>query len=127
MDVWPVAAPPGEACVGGSVASGANTGGLGLFLEPSSPTLQRSSSAGSSSPRVGAGHFSGVHFQQQKSNHAVRKELQAHLATHQGLLGGYTDYLQARRRPVHELALPKAVCLLHSHEAQVHLGCTKGC
>jgi len=33
----------------------------------------------------------------------VRKELQAHLATHQGLLGGYTDYLQARARGLNNI------------------------
>lgn len=99
MDVWPSPAPPGDAPVaGGSVASGANSGGLGLFLEPSSPTLQRAGAgAAGASPRAGsAAHFSAVHFTQQKSNQAVRKELQAHLATHQGLLSGYTDYLQVR-------------------------------
>ncbi len=91
MDVWPAPHSAGDGPAGGSVASGANSGGLGLFLEPSSPTLQR------------AGHFSAVHFTQQKSNQAVRKELQAHLATHQGLLGGYTDYLQARARGLNNI------------------------
>jgi hypothetical protein len=102
MDVWPAPHSAGDGPAGGSVASGANSGGLGLFLEPSSPTLQRAGGSGPS-PRPGAGHFSAVHFTQQKSNQAVRKELQAHLATHQGLLGGYTDYLQARARGLNNI------------------------
>jgi len=98
MDVWPAPHSAGDGPAGGSVASGANSGGLG----PSSPTLQRAGGSGPS-PRPGAGHFSAVHFTQQKSNQAVRKELQAHLATHQGLLGGYTDYLQARARGLNNI------------------------
>ncbi|KAK9839640.1 hypothetical protein WJX81_002320 [Elliptochloris bilobata] len=112
MDVWPSPTPAGEApMAGGSVASGANSGGLGLFLEPSSPTLQRAGSgAAGASPRGGGGglaHFSAVHFTQQKSNQAVRKELQAHLATHQGLLGGYTDYLQRHTGAMLQLCLSR--------------------
>jgi hypothetical protein len=35
-----------------------------------------------------------VHFQQQRSNHLVLKELQGHLLQHQQVLRGYCDYME---------------------------------
>jgi hypothetical protein len=44
-----------------------------------------------------------AHFQHQRSNQVVRKELQQHLQQHKALMLGYTDYLQ--RGAAHILAL----------------------
>lgn len=46
-----------------------------------------------------------VHFQQQKSNHLVRKELQAHLFAHQQLLAGYTDHIKRHTHALLQLVL----------------------
>ena len=46
-----------------------------------------------------------VHFQQQKSNHLVRKELQAHLSAHQQMLAGYTDYIKRHTHVLLQLVL----------------------
>lgn len=46
-----------------------------------------------------------VHFQQQKSNALVRKELQAHLLAHQQLLAGYTDYIRRHTHALLQLVL----------------------
>ena len=48
---------------------------------------------------------SAVHFQQQKSNHLVRKELQAHLSAHQQMLAGYTDYIKRHTHVLLQLVL----------------------
>jgi hypothetical protein len=55
---------------------------------------------------VAEGPFvSAVHFQQQKSNHLVRKELQAHLSAHQQMLAGYTDYIKRHTHVLLQLVL----------------------
>lgn len=46
---------------------------------------------------------SAAHFQHQRSNQVVRKELKQHLQQHKALMLGYTDYLQ--RGAAHMLAL----------------------
>ena len=46
-----------------------------------------------------------VHFQQQKSNHLVRKELQAHQSAHQQMLAGYTDYIKRHTHVLLQLVL----------------------
>ena len=46
-----------------------------------------------------------MHFQQQKSNALVRKELQAHLLAHQQLLAGYTDYIRRHTHALLQLVL----------------------
>ena len=46
-----------------------------------------------------------MHFQQQKSNHLVRKELQAHLSAHQQMLAGYTDYIKRHTHVLLQLVL----------------------
>ena len=48
-----------------------------------------------------------VHFQQQKSNALVRKELQAHLLGHQQLLAGYTDYIRRHTHALLQLVLDR--------------------
>ena len=55
-----------------------------------------------------------MHFQQQKSNALVRKELQAHLLGHAQLLAGYTDYLRRHTHALLQLVLdrPQARCLI---------------
>ena len=59
--------------------------------------------------------MSAVHFQQQKSNHLVQKELQAHLMAHQQMLAGYTDYVKRHTHVLLQLVVnaPQA-CLLSS-------------
>ena len=60
-----------------------------------------------------------VHFQQQKSNHLVRKELQAHQSAHQQMLAGYTDYIKRHTHVLLQLVLnnpqvspaPLSICL----------------
>ena len=48
-----------------------------------------------------------MHFQQQKSNALVRKELQAHLLGHQQLLAGYTDYIRRHTNALLQLVLDR--------------------
>ncbi|CAL5225377.1 g8182 [Coccomyxa viridis] len=127
MDVWPSSQPFGTSA---AVTSNAfapavpmlsepsnptnlgNAGGLGSFsasLEPVSPT--RSNSSTSSPSRSNSGNVSpqlpsvSVHFQQQKSNHLVRKELQAHQSAHQQMLAGYTDYIKRHTHVLLQLVL----------------------
>ena len=84
MEVWP-ALSNGEA----STSSG---------QEPLSPAC--SGSTGSS--RSG-GH--GFLFQQQKSNHLVRRELQAHLQQHGTLMNGYSEYIRRNAPALLQLVL----------------------
>jgi len=46
-----------------------------------------------------------AHFQHQRSNQVVRKELQQHLQQHRQLMHGYTDYLQRHAAAVLSLCL----------------------
>ena len=46
-----------------------------------------------------------AHFQHQRSNQVVRKELQQHLQQHRQLMHGYTDYLQRHAAAVLALCL----------------------
>ncbi|CAL8467086.1 g6622 [Coccomyxa elongata] len=134
MDVWPSSSPQAAAAAftgspfsqgmpfGSEPSSSMNAFGSGAFgvAEPSSPT--RSGSSTSSPSRSGSGPASpfaspSVHFQQQKSNHLVRKELQAHLFTHQQMLAGYTDYIKRHTHALLQLVLnnpQKAEGSLHS-------------
>ncbi|EIE26747.1 TBCC-domain-containing protein [Coccomyxa subellipsoidea C-169] len=129
MDVWPSSSPQAAAAgltgsafsqalpfaeLSGSF-SGFGSGGFGP-AEPISPT--RSGSSTSSPSRSGSGPVSpSVHFQQQKSNHLVRKELQAHLFAHQQLLAGYTDHIKRHTHALLQLVLnnpQKADSSLHN-------------
>ncbi|KAK9916762.1 hypothetical protein WJX75_006671 [Coccomyxa subellipsoidea] len=122
MDVWPSSSPQAAAAgfsgsvfaqatpLGSEPSSNLSGFGSGAFMpaEPISPT--RSGSSTSSPSRSNSGNASpfaspSVHFQQQKSNHLVRKELQAHLFAHQQLLAGYTDHIKRHTHALLQLVL----------------------
>ncbi|KAK9824118.1 hypothetical protein WJX72_007884 [[Myrmecia] bisecta] len=73
------------------------------------------------SPARAANNHS-VHFQHSKSNHMVRKELQAHLHQHQGLLQGYTDYLQRHTHSLLPLLLNKPPAQAGSNSGSITAG-----
>jgi hypothetical protein len=54
---------------------------------------------------TGCLHGAAVHYQQQKSNHLVQKELQAHLLAHQQMLAGYTDYVKRHTHALLQLVV----------------------
>lgn len=63
-----------------------------------------------------AAHFQ---FQQSRSNHLVRKELQQHLYQHQQQLHGYIDYVQRHSHQLLTLIVDDPTQDPHSAESQV--------
>lgn len=71
---------------------------------------------GSDYVRSAAAHFQ---FQQSRSNHLVRKELQQHLYQHQQQLHGYIDYVQRHSHQLLTLIVDNPTQDPHSAETQV--------
>lgn len=63
-----------------------------------------------------AAHFQ---FQQSRSNHLVRKELQQHLYQHQQQLHGYIDYVQRHSHQLLTLVVDNPTQDPHSPDTQV--------
>ncbi|DBB03885.1 TPA: hypothetical protein ACH3X1_012971 [Trebouxia sp. C0004] len=103
MDIWPSQASQDEKAFNSQLMP-AHQQGQTQPHQPHHSPLQNGSQPGqqepvsparSNSSRSSAGtQGSPAHFQQSRSNHLVRKELQQHLYQHQQQLHGYIDYVQ---------------------------------